>query len=371
MKFACLLIFTFLSFTAHKAYSQRNSMVQIEDSIFRQYLKKKIPEAFEGSLMNINSKSVKSLTRINVINKKIKSFNGIEYFTALEEFDCTYNLAEFLDLSKNKELRYLNCWENKLKGLNISKNKKLTFLNCGDNQITLLNTSENKNLQVLRCEYNNIKHLDLTNNRHLTVLNIANNQIGTLNIQKNQQIEYLETTENPIKQVTPNQFLAKIDDKVFLELLKKKIPNAFVGDYLNIKHNNVKYLKVLDIQQSNIKSLNGIAYFKSLETLNCQNTPLTHLNLSKNVHLKYLNIKNTKIKTLDIRGIRDIVNTSGISSLLDIEQIKIHENIRESKVFQHLKNQLHNQIIISVYGAQPGSSNYYLINSNFMGLKMN
>ncbi|MEJ4087710.1 hypothetical protein [Galbibacter orientalis] len=299
------------------------------------------------------------------MNKKIKSFKGIEYFTALEEFDCTYNLAESLDLSKNKALKYLNCWENRLKHLNISNNKKLTYLNCGDNQITFLNTSKNKRLKVLRCEYNTIKQLDITNNEQLNILNIANNEIKTLNFKNNQQIASLETSENPIQKVIPNQFLIKIKDREFFKSLKRKIPNAFVGTYLNIKHTNVRYLKSIKISNSNIKSINEIAFFTNLESLHCQNMSFTSLNLSENVHLKNLNIKNSKIKELDIRGMRNSSFIIGISSIPNIEHIKIHENLRNSKAIRLLKNQLQNQLRIAVYGAQHTSSNYYLINSDF------
>ncbi|PGH38154.1 MAG: hypothetical protein CRN43_16905, partial [Candidatus Nephrothrix sp. EaCA] len=165
--------------------SVSKELVTIPDAKFLSYLKDKIPDAFVGDKMDVNSKSVKTLTRINVINKKVVSFSGIERFTELEEFNCTYNLAASLDLSKNTKLKYLVCWENRLTRLDLSGNPELLELNCGDNAIVALNISQNRALKHLYCEYNKLSSLDLVNNRELTALYCHHNQLTVLNLSRN------------------------------------------------------------------------------------------------------------------------------------------------------------------------------------------
>ena len=73
--------------------------------------------------------AIKKLT----INPRIQNVKGIEYFTSLEEFNCSnaYQVLE-LDLSKNAALVRLNCaYTDELTSINVSGCSKLTTLKCG------------------------------------------------------------------------------------------------------------------------------------------------------------------------------------------------------------------------------------------------
>ena len=95
---------------------------------------------------------------------KVKSLEGIEYFTALTSLSCSYNALTELDLSNNTSLEYLFCAHNQLVALDLSNNKDLKVLNCNFNRLTALDLSNNLALTSLYCSYNYIAKLDLSKN---------------------------------------------------------------------------------------------------------------------------------------------------------------------------------------------------------------
>lgn len=344
--------------------SAQSKYVKIPDAKFVAYLKEKIPTAFKGDRMDINSEEVKTLSRINVINKKIIDFTGIEYFVALEEFNCTYNLAETLDLSKNKKLKSFVCWENRLTALDVSGNPELMILNCGDNQISSLNISKNQKLKELYCEYNDLKNLDISNNPELEVMYCAENQLTSLDLSKNPKLERLISAGNPLKQVLKNPILVEIPDANFRKALQEEIPNAFVGDFMNTKHNDVLFLTGLNVANANISSLQGIAYFQGLAHLDCSGNKLTSLDISMNSKITDFQFDGNPLETLDMRGVRFVDDITDLATMTSLKDLKVHRNTRDMQSIMLLKNQKGDALRISVYGARPGSHSYILINSN-------
>jgi hypothetical protein len=349
---------------------QSADLVKIPDVKFLAYLKEKIPGAFVGDEMNINSDEVATLTRINVINKKVINFEGIQYFTALEEFNCTYNLAPTLDLSKNTKLRYLVCWENRLTALDLSKNTELVVLNCGDNKITSLNISKNTKLRELYCEYNQLPALNLSPNKELSVLYCPNNKITALDLSKNASLVKLECANNPLTTVAKNNLLVEIPDQNFRNWLKEKMPNAFAGDYLNSKHNDVIYMKNIDVAGKGISSLQGIEYFTGLENLDCSGNKLSSLDLSKNTALTDVKFDGNPLTSLDLRGLRAMNTLTDLSDNTTITTLKVHVKLRDDARISAMRQRRGKSLTIAVYGAAAGSTDYILINSNDIPVKL-
>lgn len=82
-----------------------------------------------------SEQDVKKTKKLWVNNENITSIKGIEYFTALEELDCSYNQLTSLDVSKNTALTYLYCSGNQLTSLDLSGNSSLKTLDADHNQI--------------------------------------------------------------------------------------------------------------------------------------------------------------------------------------------------------------------------------------------
>lgn len=155
-------------------------LVDIPDKAFRAYLKNKIPDAFlsGGEKMDANAEAVKTLKKINVYDKGIKSLQGIEHFT---------------------ELEVLNCSENQLKILNLSACKSLTHLYCVSNQLTSLNLSACKSLESLACCKNyTLKHLIIDGCKHLKRLHCHDNQLTNLDVSHNKALTELYCWNNPL-----------------------------------------------------------------------------------------------------------------------------------------------------------------------------
>jgi len=64
----------------------------------------------------------------------------------------------YLDVSQNTELKYLNCCENRIQSLDLSNNVKLEYLSIEFNEISYLDLSENINLKYLNTRRNDMSY---------------------------------------------------------------------------------------------------------------------------------------------------------------------------------------------------------------------
>ena len=179
------------------------------DAAFRQCLFDYYKFAKDGILTD---EEIKNTTTLEVDWEDIKNLKGIEYFTALEELDCSGNdLTEF-DLSMNTKLHYLDCSDNELTMLNISNNQLLDTLYCKGNELTELDVSNNTALIYLDCYDNKLTELDVSKNTALVQLDFDFNQITSIDISKNIWLEELYCAGNGLTKldVSTNQALEMI-----------------------------------------------------------------------------------------------------------------------------------------------------------------
>ena len=120
---------------------------------------------------------IAEVTFIAIYDKNVQSLQGIEFFTALKEFECIGCKLTSIDISKNTALETLYCYSNQLTAIDVSQNTALTKLHCGINQLTSLDVSQNTALKALHCNENQLTSLDLSNNVNLTELYCRLNQI--------------------------------------------------------------------------------------------------------------------------------------------------------------------------------------------------
>lgn len=108
-------------------------------------------------------------------SEKLTSLVGIEYFTGLILFDCSYNRLTELDVSGFASLYELYCVDNQLTALDVSGCIALARLFCQGNRLTLLDVSECVGLIDLACGGNEISSLDVSECTALTRLSCFNN----------------------------------------------------------------------------------------------------------------------------------------------------------------------------------------------------
>lgn len=123
------------------------------DAYFRQFL---LGQTY-GADSVLTEKEIASVTYLRITNTYARSFQGIEFFTALQSLSCWENQLTTLDLSKNTALTSVMCFSNKLTQINVSGCTALKTLDCNDNQLKRLNVSGCPALTNLYCYKNQIK----------------------------------------------------------------------------------------------------------------------------------------------------------------------------------------------------------------------
>ncbi len=214
----------------------------------------------------LSDAEIAAVKEINCGNKGIESLKGIEYFTALEELDCSENELSEIDLSKNVALKVLDCGDNELTSLDVSKNAALEDLACPRNQIASLDLSFNAELLDLYTDGNLLGSLDLSHNLKLEWLACGNNQLKELDVTALTKLEGLFCDDNELTSldVTKNEAL---------ELL------GCDGNQLTS----------LDVSKNT-----------ALEDLACSNNLLTELNLDNNEELTFLDCGGNQLTSLNL-----------------------------------------------------------------------
>ena len=234
---------------------------------------------------------------LDVSNKGIKNLTGIEYFTALTDLSCGGNSLESLNVSNNTALEGLYCYNNKLTSLDVSKNTALTWLFCDGNQISgAAMTNLVNSLRSLPSGTNG--YFEVCSDEAVTdnvitpaQVNIAKGKGWT--VKKDDGHEGVEYAgEEPITINATN-----FPDDNFRNYLLKWTDFGQDG-FLTEKE--IKGITELNVVQSEIADLTGIAFFTELESLNCHSCELTSLDLSNNTKLKTLECSINNLESLNV-----------------------------------------------------------------------
>jgi Leucine-rich repeat (LRR) protein len=246
----------------------------------------------------------------------IADLKGIEYFTALNELNCSNNKLTALDLSANTALETLHCNNNQLTALDVSKNMALEELLCYDNKLTALDVSKNTALTILYCYGNQIRGKGmqtLINSLHSTggylcVYTSAatdGNEINTIQVGEAKAKKWTVTEKNGSSEVDYAGIHAvAIDETNFPDYNFREnwiLKQTFADDnYLNDKE--AASVTAIDVSSKGIADLTGIEHFTALKTLNCSGNYLetSTLDLSKNKALEVLDCSINRLNALDV-----------------------------------------------------------------------
>jgi len=130
----------------------------------------------------VTTANINLITFLDVSNKNISDLTGIEEFTALEQFGCSFNQITYLDVSANDNLYELYAPSNPLTSIDISGAISLTKLVLYDNNLSSIDVSNNTALAEIYCQNNNLISLDISSNPNLTYLWCTNNQLMSLDL---------------------------------------------------------------------------------------------------------------------------------------------------------------------------------------------
>jgi Leucine-rich repeat (LRR) protein len=170
-----------------------NTVIPIPDPVFKAYLLERHDLNNDGE---ISFSEAKYVTQIAPTNTEIKSFEGVEYFTELKDFNCSGGKVTTLDLSKNTKLSAIYFSQTDISSIDLSKNVNLTMLTCDQTKLSSIDVSKNINLTYLSCKSNQITELDLSNNVNLLDLECDNNNLTELDLSKNILLSFLNCSYN-------------------------------------------------------------------------------------------------------------------------------------------------------------------------------
>ena len=172
------------------------NFIYIPDATFKQYLVANFDKNYDGEISIQEAHSVTHISCFGLTG--ISSVEGIEYFTALTNFNCTQTNIQILDVSKNRVLTDLICTKTNISHLDLSKNIALTHLECGYNNLSTLDLSNNTALTHLSCNNNNISTLYINNNTELTSLNCKDNNLRNLDLNNNTKLIQITCSGNSL-----------------------------------------------------------------------------------------------------------------------------------------------------------------------------
>lgn len=149
--------FTLILFLVIAGFSSKaQSYVTIPDSNFVDWLTVNIPSAMAGNQMDTSNPIVLTLTSMNVSSDTIYDLTGIQYFTSLQNLNCSYNRLDTLQ-NLPGSLTTLACHVNSILWIDALPSS-LTMLNCNQNALDSLPALP-VSLASLSCENNQLTSL--------------------------------------------------------------------------------------------------------------------------------------------------------------------------------------------------------------------
>jgi hypothetical protein len=179
-------------------YKVRVNKDNFPDINFRSVVCRLLPVA-EGDL--IPNELLLQVKELNASELGIQDLKGIEYFTALEQLDCSGNQLTKLDVSKNVALKILECGYNQLSEIDVTHNALLKGLGCSNNKLKSIDVSHNPDLEHLLCNENQITSIDVSHNQKLIELGVVKCKLKRLDVTNNLNLERLYCSGNDLKEL--------------------------------------------------------------------------------------------------------------------------------------------------------------------------
>jgi Leucine-rich repeat (LRR) protein len=241
---------------------------------------------------SILTKDINTITSLDISDKGIKDFTGIEGFTALEILNCSDNILFNINIVNTLvSIKELNCSSNRLNNLDISDLTAIENLNCADNRLSTLDISKNTALKFLLCSSNQLITLTMNEelDEDLTILDCSNNQLINLEVSQFEKLNNLSCSKNQLEELD----LSENNSLTLLNASNNKLTT------LDVSANT--YLETLVCASNQLTELN-LSENDSLTTISVRNNLLTSLDLSSNTALTSINVASNRLEFLNIRN---------------------------------------------------------------------
>ncbi len=224
----------------------------------------------------------------------INDLTGIEYFTNLINFNCSYNQIAALNVSTLTNLQSINCATNTISNLDVSNLPNLLSLNCYANPIAILNLSNNLLLQSINCG----SRLGSTSFLNTLALPFPTSDIREISVFQT-NLTYMNLLNYPLLTAFAwhNNAVDTFDFSNSTQLTSLSLGGTFTSlDFsplVNLKSINLALENNIPLDFTPLVALDHFsigAISTSFTTLNLNNSPL----------LVFLSVQGTSISTIDI-----------------------------------------------------------------------
>jgi len=336
-------------------------------------------QLYNNKLTKLDVSKNTALTRLNFERNQVKSIDlsknvllqhlvadnnqltslDVSKNTALTNLECNTNSLTSLDVSKNLPLLYLELDSNNLSTIDLSKNSNLSILYISYNSLVTLDVSKNPKLFFLRCDSNKLTSLDLSQNPNLTEVLGGSNKLVNLNV-KNGSNKKLQSTNGGFSfRFNPNLTCIQVDDVAYSNTAwsdKKDATAVFSSEacavntaYTFIPDTNfenklialgidkdgqngkvatadIALITSLNVSNSNIASLDGIADFGSLSTLDFSKNQVKSF-VSSNKALTTLNCSQNQLNEINIDASTSLTNLNCSTNNLLVLNLSRNKNL--------------------------------------------
>ena len=296
----------------------------------------------------VTTANISARTSLYISRQNISDLTGIEDFTSLTDFYCSFNnitvlklpsVSSFanLDIEGNKittinfpdsvtSLGEFTCQNNDITSINlnnityinyfIADNNELTSLDLSNTDVEGLNCSGNPDLESIDlrngADYSEIYEFRVKNSPKLSCIYV-DNVASVTSIMKNG----VDADLNFVTTVAMCNLLSThtyVPDNNFEQALIDEGLDDVLDDY--VLTTNISTIGFLDVSNKNISDLTGIEDFVGLETLSCENNQLTTLDLSNN-HILEFSCSNNQLTSLILNADARVVfcNNNLLTSL--------------------------------------------------------
>ncbi len=240
----------------------------------------------------------------------------VEECNNLQTLNCAFNNISSLDVSDMAQLSELNCYGNQINDLDMSGATTLQTVRCGNNELYSIDISTNTNLNTFLCSENRIvesQNADLMNQMNAINLNGGSAVLGTQKYNEGYDFNAAELSSlSAFANTSLN--LEKLgwdlDDPYSWEGVEWKI----IGDEYHVTNINFDNL--------DLEGDFNLPEAEYVESVSCENSSLSTLNLSGCVNLSSVNCYNSGITSLEIADCSSLSDLNCDENFLEVADVE-------------------------------------------------
>lgn len=268
-----------------------------------------------NSLTMLAVSECSELVNLSCMSNDLSSLS-VENCIRLQNLDCGFNQISSLDVSNMSQLTDLNCYGNQINDLNLSGATALQTVRCGNNELYDVDISTNTSLNTFYCDNNNI--IESQNTDLVKALSAINDNGGAAIIGAQKYNENYSFNTSELSSLT--EFA---DMSLNLEKLGWDLDNPYTWQGVEWKIIGGEYhITAINFDDLDLEGDFNLPQAEYVESVSCQNSSLTTLNLSGCTALSTVDCYNSGISSLGIENCSSLSTLNCDENYLAIEDVE-------------------------------------------------